>query len=305
MIKNGVTMQQRTITKATRLTGIGLHSGQPVSLNFLPADIDSGIVFYRRDLPNPQPIAADFRLVNDTQMSSNLTNQAGQRIGTVEHLLSAIAALGIDNLMIEVSAGEIPIMDGSAAVFLHALRQAGITEQSAAKKFIKILRPVEVTLEDKIARFTPADGFSLAFDIEFNHPAILAEHSHVAIDFNSKNFVEQLAQARTFGFLKDIEYLKQRNLGLGGSMDNAIVLDDEKVLNPEGLRFADEFVRHKVLDAVGDLYLAGHQILANFYAKKSGHMLNNKLLHAVFEDKANYQIVTKYDNITLNIDYII
>ena len=297
-------MQQRTIAQATDLTGIGLHSGQPVTLRFLPAPIDNGIVFYRSDLANATPIVADYRSVKDTQMSSNLTNEAGQRVGTVEHLLSAVAALGIDNLVIEVSAGEIPIMDGSASDFIKVLQQAGLQQQNAAKKFIRIVKDIEVVHEDKIARFTPYDGFMLTFDIEFDHPAILPEQSHFMVDFSTKNFVEQISPARTFGFLKDIEYLKRQNLGMGGNMDNAIVLDENQVLNPEGLRFADEFVRHKILDAVGDLYLAGHQILGKFYAKKSGHMLNNKLLQAVFDDPTTYQIVTKCEKFLPQIDYI-
>lgn len=299
----GNPMQQWTIAQSTTLTGIGLHSGQPVALNFLPAPVNHGIVFFRNDLLDPQPIIANYRFVTDTQMSSNISNHAGQRIGTVEHLLSAIAAMGIDNLIVEVNAGEIPIMDGSAMQFVTALHEAGICQQNANKQFIRIVKPVKVTHEDKIAQFTPYQGFSLEFDIEFDHPAILAEHSHVEFDFNRKNFVEQIATARTFGFVKDIEYLKRQNLGMGGSMDNAIVLDEQQVLNPEGLRFADEFVRHKILDAVGDLYLAGHQILAKFYAKKSGHMLNNKLLQAVFADSTNYEIVTICDNVKPVIDY--
>lgn len=297
-------MQQRTIAQSTTLTGIGLHSGQTVTLTFLPAPVNHGVVFIREDLPNPQPILANFCYVNDTQLSSNLTNDQGQRIGTVEHLLSAIAALGIDNLIIYVNGSEIPIMDGSAMPFLTALRQVGITKQSATKRFIRITKPIEVTHDDKIARFTPYQGFALSFDIEFDHPAILATHSHVSVEFSGSNFVEQIARARTFGFAKDIDYLKQNNLARGGSMENAIVLDDHNILNPEGLRFADELVRHKVLDAVGDLYLAGHQILSKFYAKKSGHMLNNKLLRAVFSDPTNYEFVTKCDEFTPLIDYL-
>lgn len=296
-------MQQRTIAKTVSLTGVGLHSGKPVTLTFLPALADSGIVFYRSDMPNPMPISADFRVVKDTQMSSNLSNEQGHRIGTVEHLMSALAALGIDNLAIEVSAAEIPIMDGSALPFIDALRAGGIVQLSRQKKFIEILRPITVSHEDKIARFTPYQGFALAFDIEFDHPAFLPEHNHITLEFSTKNFINEISQARTFGFQKDIEYLKQHNLGMGGSLDNAIVLDETKVLNPDGLRFADEFVRHKVLDAVGDLYLAGHQILGKFYAKKSGHMLNNRLLRAIFEDDGNYRIVTNYDNNNPLIDY--
>ena len=296
-------MQQRTIAQQVTLTGIGLHSGQAVNLVFLPAEVNTGVVFLRSDIADAAVIPADYQIVKDTQMSSNLVNSAGQRIGTVEHLMSAIAALGIDNLQINVSAPEIPIMDGSALPFIEVLQGAGIVEQTAPKNFIRVLRSVEVHHEDKIARFTPYDGFSMHFDIDFNHPAIRAEHSRIVFDFNSQNFIEQIARARTFGFMKDIDYLKSHNLALGGSMDNAIVLDDTQVMNPEGLRFNDEFVRHKVLDAVGDLYLAGHQILGEFYAYKSGHALNNQLLKALLSEPKNFEIVTGYDNVNEKISY--
>lgn len=296
-------MQQRTIQRVMTLQGIGLHSGQMVELKFFPAAINTGINFIRSDLTDAQPIKADFRNVNDTMMSSNLVNKLQQRVGTVEHLMSAIAALGIDNLLISVSASEIPIMDGSALPFIEALQEAGITEQESAKQFIQILKPVEVTQQDKIARLTPDTGFAIDFQIDFSHPAFLPEHETVHFSFNQMNFIEQIARARTFGFLKDIEQLKSHNLGLGGSMQNAIVLDETRVLNPEGLRFADEFARHKVLDAIGDLYLAGHQILGKFFAYKSGHYLNNQLLKALFKDPTNYKIVTKYDNKNIEIAY--
>lgn len=287
--------QQRTIKDTISFDGIGLHSGKTVKMTFSPAPIDTGIQFLRSDLADAKPILARFDKITDTLMSSNLTNEDNQRIGTVEHLLSALACMGIDNLLISVSSSEIPIMDGSAINFIEYLEQVGIIEQLANKKFIQILRPVEVVVDDKIARFTPYQGFSLEFKIDFNHPAFLPEHDHIRIEFSQQNFKEQIAKARTFGFLKDIEYLKSKNLGLGGSMQNAIVVDENGVLNPEGLRFADEFVRHKVLDAVGDLYLAGHQILGAFYGYKSGHHLNNLLLKSVFSDPENFKIVTKYD----------
>lgn len=296
-------MQQRTIQQPITFDGIGLHSGKTVTMRLLPADIDTGINFYRTDLENYQsnPIKAHYDIVNDTMMSSNLVNSVGHRIGTVEHLMSAIAGLGIDNLAVEVSAGEIPIMDGSAINFVEKLRQAGIQNQMADKKFIQILRPVEVTDGDKIARFTPYNGFSIDFQIIFDHPAI--EQQIAKFDFHQSTFIEQISQARTFGFMKDIEYLKSRNLALGGSMDNAIVFDDKQVLNPEGLRFTNELVRHKILDAIGDLYLAGYQILGAFYGYKSGHQLNNQLLRAIFADENNYKIVTKYDNEMVGICY--
>lgn len=297
-------MKQRTIQQSHHLTGIGLHSGKPVHLAFHPADIDTGIVFKRSDIADAMPILANYNIVNDTMMSSNLSNEQGQRIGTVEHLMSAIAALGIDNLLIEVSASEIPIMDGSAIAFIEAIQQAGIVEQNAPKKFIKILKPVRVEQDDKFANLSPSEqGFSVTFQIEFSHPAFHQNHDKIVIDFSSHSFIQQVAPARTFGFTKDIEYLQSRNLGLGGSMDNAIVLDEEKVLNPEGLRFDDEFLRHKILDAIGDLYLAGHQILGGFEGYKSGHALNNQLLKQLFSDKSNFEIVTFYDKDKVGIDY--
>lgn len=289
-------IKQRTIKQSFRLEGIGLHSGKLVTIEFLPAGIDTGIVFYRSDISNAMPIPAHYTTIKDTLMSSNLVNEAGQRMGTVEHLMSAIASLGIDNLEIHVSAPEIPIMDGSASPFFTALRQHGIAEQDAPKKFIQIKKPVKVIQDDKFASLSPnpahAQGFELNFQIEFDHPAFVNNNANVRVDFSSDNFAQYIAPARTFGFTKDIEYLKSQNLGLGGSMDNAIVLDESQILNPEGLRFPDEFVRHKMLDAVGDLYLAGHQLLGVFSAFKSGHALNNLLLKTVFAQADNYEIVT-------------
>lgn len=286
------TLRQRTLGAPLALSGIGLHSGKTVHMALQPAPIDSGITFVRTDLADAQPIAAHFTGVRGAQMASNLVNDKNQRVGTVEHLMSALAALGIDNLRVELDAPEIPILDGSAQNFFTAIRPA-IVEQSAAKKFIEIIQPVEVRDGDKIARLIPYDGFALDFTIDFAHPAFCAEHATYRFEFTTDNFAKQIAPARTFGFLKDIEALQRQNLTLGGSMDNAIVLDDSRVLNPEGLRFANEFVRHKILDAIGDLYLAGHQILGEFYAYKSGHSLNNRLLQAVFANTANWQIVTK------------
>lgn len=298
-------MKQRTIQSPLTLTGIGLHSGKAVNLAFYPADIDTGIVFYRSDIKGAMPIYANFNVVNDTLMSSNLTNTQGERIGTVEHLMSAIAALGLDNLRIEVSAPEIPIMDGSALPFMQALQAAGIIEQNALKKFIKVKRMVRVEQDEKFASLMPSDtGFSIAFQVAFDHPAFVNNHQKILVDFSSESFSKQVASARTFGFTKDIEYLQSRNLGLGGSMDNAIVLDEEKVLNPEGLRYEDEFVRHKILDAIGDLYLAGHQLLGAFEGYKSGHALNNQLLKQLFSSPDNFEIVTFYDKEQVGINYI-
>lgn len=291
----GTIMKQSTIQQVISLSGVGLHSGQTVHMRFLPSVADTGIVFVRSDLENPMPIHADYRLIQDAMMSSNLTNEYQQRVGTVEHLMSAIAGLGIDNLQIEVSASEIPIMDGSALPFIQALQQAGIQYLEQDKKFIQILRPVRVEQDDKFASVSPYHGFSLDFQIDFAHPAFQAGQQHIKIDFSTNSFIQQIASARTFGFIKDIDYLKSQNLALGGSMENAIVLDDKQILNPEGLRFANEFVCHKVLDAVGDLYLAGHQILGAFQAYKSGHALNNQLLRAVLADENNFKIVTFCD----------
>lgn len=297
-------MKQRTIAQSITATGIGLHSGKKVVLEFYPHDPDGGIVFERSDLTDAAPIPANACLVQDTMMSSNLV-QGDARIGTVEHLLSAIAGMGIDNLLIRVSAAEIPIMDGSAAPFVYLLAQAGIKAQAAPKKFLKITCPVDVADGDKWANLMPYDaGFELNFEIDFDHPAFAKEQQQASLQFNSANFIEQLSQARTFGFLKDIEQLRQHNLALGGTMDNAIVLDESGILNAEGLRFADEFVRHKILDAVGDLYLIGYPLLAQFNAYKSGHALNNQLVRKVLSQPDCFEIVTFDDNVNCPIDYL-
>lgn len=300
-------IKQRTIQQAFTLEGIGLHSGKQVSIKFLPAASDTGIRFYRSDVAAATAIPAHYTAIKDTLMSSNLVNEAGERMGTVEHLMSAIAALGIDNLEIWVSAPEIPIMDGSALPFLQALKDNGMALLEAPKKFIQVLHPIKVTHEDKFAMLEPntagKHGFEINFQIEFAHPAFRDNNANVKVDFSSQSFADFIAPARTFGFTKDIEYLKNNNLGLGGSMENAIIIDDTQILNPEGLRFQDEFVRHKILDAVGDLYLAGHQLLGIFTAFKSGHALNNDLLKALFADPDAYKIVTFYDDVTIPISY--
>lgn len=296
-------MNQRTIQKAIAITGIGLHSGEPVDLEFHPRPVDTGIVFERSDIMGSTPIPASAFLVQDTMMSSNLVF-GGTRVGTVEHLLSAVAGLGIDNLLIRVSASEIPIMDGSASPFIGLLLQSGFREQEGLKKFLRIVRPVRVDVDDKWAELRPYDGFELNFEIDFDHPAFNKDFQHAQLQFSTQNFIEQLSEARTFGFLQDIETLRQNNLALGGSMDNAIVIDDARVLNAEGLRFADEFVRHKILDAIGDLYLIGYPILGRFNAYKSGHALNNMLVREVLSDKNNFEIVTFDDNVTCPIEYL-
>ncbi|ALF59354.1 UDP-3-O-acyl-N-acetylglucosamine deacetylase [Psychrobacter urativorans] len=296
-------MNQRTINRAIAITGIGLHSGESVDLEFHPQPINTGVVFERSDIVGCAPIPASAFLVQDTMMSSNLVF-GGTRVGTVEHLLSAIAGLGVDNLLIRVSAAEIPIMDGSAAPFVGLLLQAGFCEQESPKKFLRIVRPVRVKIDDKWAELRPYDGFELNFEIDFDHPAFNKDYQHAQLRFSTHKFIEELSAARTFGFLQDIETLRKNNLALGGSMDNAIVIDETRVLNSEGLRFADEFVRHKILDALGDLYLIGYPILGRFNAYKSGHALNNLLVREILSDKNNFEIVTFDDNVTCPIEYL-
>ncbi|KAA8731288.1 UDP-3-O-acyl-N-acetylglucosamine deacetylase [Acinetobacter qingfengensis] len=296
-------LKQRTIKQAVRASGIGLHSGKKVRINFLPHDCDGGIVFRRIDLHPPVEIPAQAMLIQEAFMCSNLV-QGDVKVGTIEHLMSAIAGLGIDNLLVEVDAAELPIMDGSAGPFLYLLLQGELQEQEAPKKFIKIKQAVQATIADKTASFVPFDGFELNFTIDFDHPAFDKAHQSTSILFSTANFAEQVSEARTFGFMKDLEYLQANNLALGANLDNAIGLDEHGVVNEEGLRFADEFVRHKVLDAIGDLYLLGHQIIAKFTAFKSGHALNNQLLRTVLDNPENYEIVTFYDDNSCPIKYV-
>lgn len=302
MSNQNTPIYQRTLATPITATGIGLHSGKEVTLTLTPAPVGTGIVFVRTDLANAKiPMTAT--LIQDTMMSSNLV--AGDaRVGTVEHLLSAVSAFGLDNLYVQVDAPEIPIMDGSASVFLSLIDKAGVMEQSDLKKFIKIKQTVVVRDGDKWARFDPYDGgFLMKFEIDFDHPAIQATNQTTTLDFNTENFIREVGQARTFGFLKDLEYLRQHNLALGGSLDNAVVLDDTSVMNAGGLRYPNEFVRHKMLDAVGDLYVIGHAILGQFSAYKSGHALNNALIRAVLADPNSHKIVTFYDKEACPIAY--
>lgn len=296
-------LNQRTLKRVVKASGIGLHSGQKVWINFLPHHANGGIVFRRIDLVPPVEITADAFLIQEAFMCSNLV-MAQTKVGTIEHMMSALAGLGIDNIMIEVSASELPIMDGSAAPFIELLMQGEIAEQDAPKKFIKVLKPVEASIDDKRAAFKPYDGFLLNFTIDFDHPAFAKEYQSSSIVFSTENFVREVSQARTFGFMKDLDYLKANHLALGASLDNAIGLDDTGVVNAEGLRFCDEFVRHKILDAVGDLYLLGHQIIAQFDGYKSGHALNNLLLRTLKNDPSSYQIVTFNEAADCPIDYI-
>ena len=273
-------IRQRTIRSVIRATGVGLHSGLKVNLELRPAPADNGIVFRRTDLTPPVEIRADAHAVGDTRLASCLSS-GGATISTVEHLMSALAGLGVDNVFVDVDASELPIMDGSASTFVYLIQQAGIAEQTAPKKFVRITRSVAVREGDKWARLDPYEGFSLEFSIEFRHPAIERTGTRVKIDFAHQSYIDDVARARTFGFMHEVEYLRQNGLAQGGSLDNAIVMDEYRVLNSDGLRYADEFVKHKVLDAIGDLYILGHPLLAAFSAHKSGHALNNALLHAL------------------------
>jgi UDP-3-O-[3-hydroxymyristoyl] N-acetylglucosamine deacetylase len=274
-----------------RATGVGLHSGEKVYLTLRPAAVDTGIVFRRVDVEPAVEIPADAELVSETTLCTGLS-QGGAKVQTVEHLMSALAGLGIDNLYVDLSAAEVPIMDGSAGPFVFLLQSGGIVEQAAPKRFIRIKRPVEVRDGDKIARFEPHDGFRLGFTIDFNHPAIPSTQSRAVIEFSTENYIREVSRARTFGFMRDLEYMRERNLGLGGSMDNAIVLDEFRVLNDDGLRYGDEFVRHKILDAIGDLYLAGHAVIGAIEGYKSGHALNNKLVRALLAERSAWEEVS-------------
>ncbi|MEH6447642.1 MAG: UDP-3-O-acyl-N-acetylglucosamine deacetylase [Oleispira sp.] len=273
-------IRQRTLKNTIRATGVGLHSGEKVYLTLKPAPVDHGIVFRRVDLEPIVDIQAKATNVGETTMSTTLV-QDGVRVDTVEHLLSAMAGLGIDNAIVELSAQEVPIMDGSAGPFVFLIQSAGIAEQSKAKRFIRIKKKVEVREGDKVASFVPYNGFKVTFEIEFDHPAFKKSAQKASLDFSSTSFVKEVSRARTFGFMKDIEFLRSKNLALGGSVNNAIVVDEYRVLNEDGLRYEDEFVKHKILDAVGDLYLLGHSLMGEFVGFKSGHGLNNKLLRAL------------------------
>lgn len=287
-------LKQRTLKKQVSATGVGLHNGEKVTITLKPAAIDTGIVFRRADLPGQPTIQAQPEAVNDTRMCSAL-EQHGARVATVEHLMSALAGLGVDNIEVVVTASEIPIMDGSSGPFVYLLQQAGIVEQNAAKKFIQILKTVEVVEGDKWVRFEPYNGFKMDFTIDFAHPVFEHSGKNVKIDFGDNTYIKEISRARTFGFMHEVEYLRANGLARGGSLDNAIVLDEYRILNADGLRYEDEFAKHKVLDAIGDLYMLGHPLLANFVAYKSGHALNNALLRAVQADDSAWQYTTFED----------
>ena len=287
-------IKQRTLKNIIRATGIGLHTGKKVYLTLKPAAVDTGIVFRRVDLDPVVEIEAKPENVGDTRLSTTLVN-GNTRVSTVEHLLSAFAGLGIDNAYIELSAAEVPIMDGSAGPFVFLVQSAGIEEQNAPKRFIRIKRAVKVEDGDKWARFDPFEGFKVSFNIDFNHPVFRNRTQTTTVDFSSTSFVKEVSRARTFGFMKDIEQLRENDLALGGSLDNAIVLDDYRILNEDGLRYEDEFVRHKVLDAIGDLYLLGCSLIGEFSGCKSGHALNNRLLRTLLAQEDAWDMVTFND----------
>ena len=291
VLPDPIMAQQRTLQNMIRATGVGLHSGEKVYLTMRPAPVDTGIVFRRVDLDPVVEIPARADYVTETMLCTGLSHDGGKAM-TVEHLMSALAGLGVDNLYIELSAPEVPIMDGSSGPFVFLLQSAGIVEQNAPKRFMRILKTVEVRDGDKVARFEPYNGFRLGFTVEFDHPAIPTSRSRAVVEFSTDTYVKEVSRARTFGFMRDLEFMRERNLGLGGSMDNAIVLDEFRVLNDDGLRYADEFVRHKILDAVGDLYLAGRPILGAYEGFKSGHALNNKLVRALLAEQSAWDEVT-------------
>ncbi|MCF7981896.1 MAG: UDP-3-O-acyl-N-acetylglucosamine deacetylase [Pseudomonadales bacterium] len=282
---------QRTLKNTIRATGVGLHSGEKVYLTLKPAPADTGIVFCRTDLDPVVEIPALAENVGETTLSTTLM-KGGARVDTVEHLLSAMAGLGIDNAYVELSAAEVPIMDGSAGPFVFLIQSAGIQEQPVAKKFIRIKRKVKVSDGDKWASFEPFDGFKVTFTIDFDHPVFKGRLQQASVDFSSTSFVKEVSRARTFGFMRDIEYLRSHNLALGGSMDNAIVVDDYRILNEDGLRYEDEFVKHKVLDAIGDLYLLGNTLIGEFKGFKSGHGLNNILLRKLIAQEDAWEVAT-------------
>ena len=284
-------IKQRTIKNIIRATGVGLHTGEKVYLTLRPAAPNTGVVFRRVDLAQPVDIKADPYRVGDTRLSSCLERD-GVRVSTGEHLMSAIAGLGIDNLYVDVSAAEVPIMDGSAGPFVFLLQSAGVEEQASAKRFIRIRKTVAVTDGDKSARFEPHNGFKIEFSIDFDHPVFENSAKSVCVDFATTSYIREVSRARTFGFMHEVEWMRGQGLALGGSLDNAIVLDEYRVLNNDGLRYDDEFVKHKVLDAIGDLYLLGHPVIGAFVAHKSGHALNNLLLRRLLEEKEAWEYVS-------------
>jgi UDP-3-O-[3-hydroxymyristoyl] N-acetylglucosamine deacetylase len=284
-------IKQRTLKNVIRATGVGLHTGDKVYLTLRPAPIDNGIVFRRVDLDEPVEIRACPENVSDTRLSTTLECH-GVRVSTVEHLMSAFAGMGIDNAYVDLTAAEVPIMDGSAGPFVFLIQSAGIAEQSAPKRFIRIKQKIKIEEGDKWAAFEPFEGFKVSFAIDFNHPTFRNSSQQACVDFSTTSFVKEVSRARTFGFMGDLENLRQVGLARGGGFDNAIVLDDFRILNEDGLRYDDEFVKHKVLDAIGDLYLLGHPLIGTFSAHKSGHSLNNRLLRSLVNDQDAWELIT-------------
>ncbi len=297
-------IKQRTLKNVIRATGVGLHSGEKVFMTLRPAAVNTGIVFRRIDLPSPVEVKAQAHLVGQTQLCTVLVDENNVKIKTTEHLLAALAGLGVDNAYVDLSSEEVPIMDGSAGPFVFLIQSAGIEEQNAAKRFIRIKKTIQATDGDKWARFEPYNGFKVGFTIDFKHPAFKKSAANAEIDFSTTSFVKEVSRARTFGFMKDIEYMRDRNLALGGSLDNAIVLDDYRVVNEDGLRYEDEFVKHKILDAIGDLYLMGHSIIGAYFAYKSGHGLNNQLLRALIADPSAWEEITFEEGFEAPISYV-
>jgi len=284
-------LKQRTLRTTIKTTGVGLHTGARVELVLRPAAPDTGIVFHRVDLERPVALPANALHVGDTRLSSTLAHE-GTSISTVEHLMSALAGLGVDNVHVDVAGPEVPIMDGSAGPFVYLLQSAGVVEQEARKRYLRIALPIEVRDGDKWARFDPFNGFKLDFTIDFPHPMFGSENRHVVMDFAEHSYVKEVARARTFGFMQDVEAMREAGLGLGGSLQNAIVLDEYRVLNSEGLRYDNEFVKHKVLDAIGDLYLLGHPLIGQYTAYKSGHGLNNAVARALLARRDAFELIT-------------
>jgi UDP-3-O-[3-hydroxymyristoyl] N-acetylglucosamine deacetylase len=283
--------KQRTLKSAIRATGVGLHTGEKVAMTLRPARPNTGIVFRRVDTPKPIDLRADAFRVGDTRLSTSL-EEGDVKVATIEHLMSAFAGLGVDNAYVDLSGSEVPIMDGSAAPFVFLIQSAGIEEQPAAKRFFRIKRPVEVRDGDKWARFEPFEGLKLSFSIVFDHPVFEKSAQEASVDFAETSYVKEVARARTFGFMQDVEAMRSSGLAQGGSLENAIVMDEYRVLNAEGLRFGDEFVKHKLLDAIGDLYLIGHPLIGAYSAHKSGHGLNNRLLRETMGRKESWELVS-------------
>ena len=295
-------LRQRTLQESIRSTGVGLHSGNKVTMQLSPAPVDTGIVFRRIDLSPIRDIPARADQVDETDLSTSL-GRGDFQVTTVEHLLSALCGLGIDNAFIEIDSPEVPIMDGSAGPFVYLLQTAGVQEQSAAKRFIRVTREITVSDGDKVATLRPYEGFRVTFAIDFDHPVFKEQIGHAALDISSEAFVREISRARTFGFVHEFEYMRSRGLARGGSVDNAIVVDDYRILNEGGLRYDDEFVKHKILDAIGDLYLAGHQLLAEYEGVKSGHALNNRLVRALFEQPQCWEWATFEDPAESPVDW--